>query len=301
MKRYLVCLFLLFCCFFVYGQSGQEQRSRWIFAFYGDDSSEDFKWSIAGNSNGQNPNVLSEVIWTKLKGLGMGLDVELNIWSHIYFKGSYHKAFIRSGSATDHDYAADDRTQVTYSAFLKSNEGHRLRYAATLAYAVRLHEMLDVIPYAGYANNSQSLSLKNFEEEKGGRELNSTYQSKWNGPVVGLDMELARTRRINLNAGFSYQQLNYTGLADWNLIDAFNHPLSFKHIAKGFETQVLLRLNFSINSRCSIYLRGEHRYAETGNGIDQLFLADGRERESQFNGAVRKIKAIGAGVVFSLK
>ena len=222
-------------------------------------------------------------------------------WSHIYFKGSYHKAFIRSGSATDHDYAADDRTQVTYSAFLKSNEGHTLRYAVALAYVLRLHEMLDVIPYAGYANNSQSLSLKNFEEEKGGRELNSTYQSKWNGPAVGLDLELARTRRINLNAGFSYQQLNYTGRADWNLIDAFNHPLSFKHIAKGFETQVLLRLNFSINSRCSVYLRGEHRYAETGSGIDQLFLADSRERESQFNGAVRKVNAIGAGVVFSLK
>lgn len=304
MKRSLIYVLLTLCSFSTYGQSGQsgrEQGKRWTFAFYGDDSSEDFKWSIAGNSNGQNPNVLSEVIWTKRKGTGVGLDVDLNIWSHIFFKGSYHKAFIRSGTATDHDYAADNRTQPTYSAFLKSDEGHNTRYLAALAYEVRLHEMLTVIPYAGYSSSRQSLSLKNFEEEKGGRKLNSSYQADWRGAVVGVDLRVARLRRINVDAGFNYQQLDYTGLADWNLIDAFSHPLSFKHTAKGFESQVLLRLGFRINSMFSAYLRGEYRYAETGRGIDQLFLADGQERESRFNGAVRKGKGIGAGIIFSIR
>lgn len=301
MKRYLIYVLLMFCCFSAYGQSAEEQRKRWTFAFYGDDSSENFQWSIAGNSNGQNPNVLSEVIWTKLKGAGVGLDVDLNIWSHIFFKGSYHKAFIRSGRATDHDYAADDRTQPTYSAFLKSNEGHTSLYSIALAYEIKLHELLTVMPQAGYANNGQKLSLKNFEEGKGGKELNSSYQTDWKGPVVGFDLQVAKLRRINLNAGFSYQQLHYTGRADWNLIDAFDHPLSFKHTAKGFESQVLLRLSFKINSICAAYLRGEYRYAETGKGIDQLFLADGQERESQFNGALRKVKGIGAGIIFSIR
>lgn len=300
MKRYLICA-LLMLCFSVYGQPVKEQRNRWAFAFYGDDSSENFQWSIAGNSNGQNPDVLSEVIWTKLKGAGVGLDVDLNIWSHIFFKGSYHKAFIRSGTATDHDYAADGRTQPKYSAFLKSNEGHTSRYSIALAYEVKLRELLTVMPYAGYAKNRQSLSLKNFEEEKGGKELNSSYQTDWTGPVVGIDLQVATLRRINLNAEFSYQQLRYTGEADWNLIDAFNHPLSFKHTARGFESQVLLRLNFKINSLCTAYLRGEYRYAETGKGIDQLFLADGQERESRFNGALRKVKGIGAGIIFSIR
>ncbi|NQX39567.1 hypothetical protein SAMN05421820_10244 [Pedobacter steynii] len=300
MKRYLIYVLLMFCCFSVYGQLAEEQRKRWTFAFYGDDSSENFQWSIAGNSNGQNPNVLSEVIWTKLKGAGMGLDVDLNIWSHIFFKGSYHKAFIRNGTATDHDYAADDRTQPTYSAFLKSNEGHTSRYSIALAYEIKFHELLAIMPYAGYAKNRQSFSLKNLEE-KGDTKLNSRYQTNWSGTVVGLDLEVARLQRINLNAGLSYQQLHYTGLADWNLIDAFKHPLSFKHTAKGFESQVLLRLNFKINSMCAAYLRGEYRYAETGKGIDRLFLADGQERESRFNGAVRKVKGIGAGIIFSIR
>lgn len=300
MKRYLICALLMFC-FSVYGQPAKEQRNRWTFAFYGDGSSENFQWSIAGNSNGQNPNVLSEVIWTKLKGAGVGLDVDLNIWSHIFFKGSYQKAFIRSGTATDHDYAADGRTQPTYSAVLKSNEGYTSRFSIALAYDVQLHELLTVMPYAGYAKNRQSLSLKSFEEEKGGKELNSSYQTDWTGPVVGIDLQVAKLRRIHLNAGLSYQQLHYTGLADWNLIDAFSHPLSFKHTAKGFESQVLLRLNFKINSMCAVYLRGEYRYAETGKGIDQLFLADGQERESRFNGAIRKVKGIGAGIIFSIR
>ena len=301
MKRSLIYVLLMFYCFSGYGQSAEEYRKKWTFAFYGDDGSENFQWSIAGNSNGQNPNVLSEVIWTKLKGAGVGLDVDLNIWSHIFFKGSYHKAFIRSGTATDHDYAADHRTQPSYSAFLKSNEGHTSRYSIALAYEVKLHELLTLMPYAGYAKNRQSLSLKNFEEEKGGKELNSSYQTVWTGPVAGIELQIARLRRINLNAGFSYQQLHYTGLADWNLIDAFNHPLSFKHTAKGFESQVLLRLSFKINSICAAYLRGEYRYAETGKGIDQLFLADGQERESRFNEALRKVKGIGAGIIFSIR
>jgi len=300
MKRYLICA-LLMLCFSVYGQPAKEQPNRWNFSFYGDDSSENFQWSIAGNSNGQNPDVLSEVIWTKLKGAGVGLDVDLNIWSHIFFKGSYHKAFIRSGTATDHDYATDGRTQPTYSAFLKSDEGHTSRYSIALAYEVKLHELLTVMPYAGYANNRQALWLKNFQEEKGGKELNSSYQTDWTGPVAGVDLQVAKLRRINLNAGLSYQQLRYTGRADWNLIDAFNHPLSFKHTARGFESQVLLRLSFRINSMCAVYLRGEYRYAETGKGIDQLFLGDGQERESRFNGAVRKVKGIGAGIIFGIR
>lgn len=300
MKRYLICA-LLMLCFSVYGQPAKEQPNRWNFSFYGDDSSENFQWSIAGNSNGQNPDVLSEVIWTKLKGAGVGLDVDLNIWSHIFFKGSYHKAFIRSGTATDHDYAADGRTQPTYSAFLKSDEGRTSRYSIALAYEVKLHELLTVMPYAGYGDNRQMLWLKNFQEEKGSKKLNSSYQTDWTGPLAGIDLQVARLRRINLNAGLSYQQLRYTGRADWNLIDAFIHPLSFKHTARGFESQVLLRLSFRINSMCAVYLRGEYRYAETGKGIDRLFLADGQERESRFNGAVRKVKGIGAGIVFGIR
>ncbi|AOM78606.1 hypothetical protein [Pedobacter steynii] len=301
MKRHLITFFFALCCFSVVGQPVHEHKKRWLIAFYSGYTSENFQWSIAGNSNGQNPNVLSEVKWAKLKGPGMGLDMELDVWSHIFVRAGYHLSFIRSGTATDNDYAADNRSQPTYHALLKSNEGNTYRYSAALAYDFKLHKIWIMVPYVGYAISKQSLSLKSFEEEKGEQKLNSSYESRWAGPVIGVDLDVAVGRRISLNAGFNYKQLNYTGSANWNLIDAFKHPLSFRHRAKGFENQTLLRLNLKINALFSAHIKAEYSYAETGIGVDQLFLADGQERESRFNGAIRTVRALGAGIIFSPK
>lgn len=265
-------------------------------------SKEDFRWSIAGNSAGQNPNILSEVIWKNLKGYGIGGAIQMNIWSHFILLGNYHKMFIRSGGVTDTDYAGDNRTDISYYAELNSNAGSAYRYVASLGYLFSFNDRLSIIPLAGYTRSKQSLFMKGFdsEEDHDYALLNSTYKTRWEGFVVGALTNYSFNSILYLEAEFDYKQLNYWAVADWNLIDAFAHPISFKHTGNGFEANLQAKFGVQLSAQISTYIMANYFHAETGKGKDQLFLANGQEQLSQFNGAIRKGLTAGAGLRLTL-
>lgn len=277
-------------------------KNKLSFNIYGDYQSEDFQWSIAGNSNGQNPNVLSEVIWKNIQSKGAGAAIQWNICSGILFKGDYHRSFIYSGTATDTDYAQDNRSNPTYQANLNSNDGNSFAYSAALGYEIAVGKRISLAPYAGYTKSRQFLYLKNFKEEGGDeiKKLNSTYQANWSGAVIGMDAKFELNSFLSAKAVVNYKQLSYQGYADWNLIDAFAHPVSFKHTANGFETAAAIQFDFRITSAFSALIRGNYGHAETGTGKDQLYLIDGGQRESQFNGSKRTFKGVGIGFSLNL-
>jgi hypothetical protein len=281
-------------------QSTNFQKDRVVIAAYGDYLDENLHWSIAGNSSGQNPNVLSEVSWKNLKMRGIGLDVQVNIWSGIFIKGNYHRADIYDGNATDTDYALDNRTNPTYRAVLNSNEGYVYDYSAALAYRFIFPNRLSVSLYAGYHKSRQSLFLKDADNgtDEGELKLNSTYLTSWTGPMIGCETMIGLKKWLSLKATFNYAQTNYHAFADWNLIDAFAHPVSFEHNADGYETTVALQLNFQVIPAFSIFARGNYTGAATGTGTDQLFLVDGRSVTSQLNEAVRNSRGAGLGICY---
>jgi len=269
---------------------------------HGDYSKEDFRWSIAGNSNGQNPNILSEVKWKNLKGYSAGGAIRINVWSQFVLLGNYHKTFIRSGIATDTDYAGDNRTNISYHAELNSNEGSAHRYMASLGYMFTLNKHLSILPLAGYTFSRQSLFLKGFgnNEDKDYALLNSTYQTRWEGLVLGVATNYSFNSKLYLETKIDYKQLTYKAVANWNLIDAFAHPISFKHSGNGFEVDFNAKFGIKLSSQISTFIMGNYFYAETGRGKDQLFLADGQEQLSQFNGAARKGLTAGVGLRLNL-
>ncbi|QNK64340.1 hypothetical protein H7F33_07615 [Pedobacter sp. PAMC26386] len=269
---------------------------------YGDYRSSDFQWSIAGNNLGQNPNILSEVKWKNIKGPGMGLDIRLNIWSPIFFKGSYHRTWIKSGQVTDNDYAADNRTEPGYHADLNSNEGFIYTWFVTTGYEFRIGQTLKISPYAGYTKNTQQLHLKNFNNETDPaiKTLNSIYQANRAGLILGAAATLSLTNQLSVEGIVNYSQVKYQAYADWNLIDAFAHPVSFKHKANGYGTEALLQLNYSFTAVLSVLIRGNYDYTNTGKGTDELFLVDGRQLQSQFNGATGSDSGFGIGVSLKL-
>lgn len=291
------CLFILFNLLLACSASAQPLRDKLTIAFYGDYLQEDLRWSIAGNSSGQNPNVLSEVRWKALKQRGAGLDLKIDIWSGFFFSGNYHRANIYSGSATDTDYGQDNRTAPTYQSIVRSDEGHTYSYYAGLGYRFEINSVV-ISPYAGYSKNRQFLFLSGDAVQDGEKQLNSTYQTSWNGPRIGLDAHAAVKNWLSVKAGLSYTQSDYTGAADWNLIDAFAHPVSFKHNANGYQTNMNLQVNFQLIPKLSAFIRGNYTHSETGTGTDQLFLIDGRTLQSQFNGAVSNNKGIGIGICY---
>lgn len=271
-------------------------------SLYGDRQSEDFRWSIAGNSAGRNPNILSEVSWKNVKTNGIGADVQLNICAGIFIKGNYHHSFIFAGTATDTDYAQDNRSAPTYNATLNSNEGSAFAYLTALGYEIIKQQRIKLKAYAGYTKNRQFLHLKEFNQQTNPdlKTLNSTYQTSWTGAMIGADTRFTLNRLLSATALLDYQQLNYNGHADWNLIDAFAHPVSFKHTAKGFAAEAVLSFDFQLSSVFAVSLRGTYSHAETGKGTDKLFLIDGQQQLSQFNGAKRTNKGVGLGITMNL-
>lgn len=269
---------------------------------YGDQQIEDFQWSIAGNSAGQNPNILSEVIWKNSKSRGIGADVSIGLCSGIFVKAQYHKSFIYAGTASDKDYAQDNRSNPTYQAELSSNEGSAYRFTAALGYRLKTTSNLLLMPYAGYTRSRQFLHLKAFEQPAGPglKALNSTYQTNWTGALAGIDATFLFSQTISASALLNYKQLNYSANANWNLIDAFAHPVSFKHTAKGFETNAAVVFNIQLSLGIAALIRADYSYAETGTGTDQLFLIDGQQPVSRFNGAKRTVKGIGIGINIGL-
>ncbi|KIO77730.1 hypothetical protein TH53_07260 [Pedobacter lusitanus] len=269
---------------------------------YGDYSTDDFRWSIAGNSMGQNPNILSEVKWKNIKGPGMGLDIRWNIWSPIFLKGSYHRTFIKSGLVSDTDYAADNRQEPGYQASLNSNEGFIYTYVLATGYEFTINPILKISPYAGYLKNSAQLHLKDFEGETDPaiKTLNSVYQARWTGLTIGAEANILLSRQFSVKGIIDYRQMKYRAIADWNLIDAFAHPVSFKHTANGYGAAAQLQVNFRFSPLISTFIRGNYSYANTGKGTDDLFLADGRQLQSQFNEAVSHTGGIGIGVGLAL-
>ncbi|MET4137794.1 outer membrane beta-barrel protein [Pedobacter sp. UYP1] len=285
----------------VYSKSGDE-KCNVEFNVYGAYSVQDFDWSIAGNSMGQNPNILSEVKWKNIKGPGMGLDIRLNIWSPIFLKVSYQSSFIKSGKVSDTDYASDNRTNTSYHADLNSNEGFTYTYAVAGGYEFKINPFLKLSPFAGYLKDAQHLHLKDFNEESDPavKTLNSTYQANWTGPMIGIEADFRLSNQLSLRGMVNYKQLKYKATADWNLIDSFEHPVSFRHTANGYGTDGLLQLNFRFTSILSVFARGNYSYANTGKGTDELFLIDGKVVQSQFNSAKRHGAGLAAGIGLNL-
>jgi len=303
MRIYLLLLFNLSFICAARSQSLVWKRDKLILSAYADFKNENLQWSIAGNSNGQNPNILSEVSWKNLKTRGAGLDIQANIWSGLSFKGKYQHGYIYAGNATDTDYAQDNKTNPTYHASLNSNQGDINSYFAGLSYLLIIYHRLSFSPYAGYTKNKQSLLLKSNDNSSqiNEKKLNSTYTTNWTGTEIGLDADMAVNNWINFKVGLSYAQVRYAASADWNLIDAFAHPLSFSHRANGYQTNLNLQTAFQVLPQFSVFIRGNYLHRETGTGTDQLFLADGQNVISQFNGAKGNSKGIGLGICYKLK
>src|ERR1700761_3672968 len=75
---------------------------------------ENFHWSIAGNSAGQDPNIYSELKWQHVGGVFARVDVLWMVWKRWRVAASGGKTFTRSGSMTDTDYGLDNRHDVLY-------------------------------------------------------------------------------------------------------------------------------------------------------------------------------------------
>jgi hypothetical protein len=286
MGKFLVPYSLLFLCIVYAGivraQNGENKIQLSVATGY---QNENFHWAIAGNVNGQNPNIYSELKWKAIQGPLCSLALQWNVWDHFLLLADYGRSFIRSGTSNDTDYSGDNRTGPVYNQSFNSNKGSTSAWSAGVGYLLFKNKLWSLSPYLGYGINYQTYYLLGNEGDLG--QLNTSYKTQWQGLFLKIKPTFNINDRLKIVADLTYNQLKYSAAADWNLIEAFQHPVSFRHSADGYGIDADAKLVFKINRYFSANMGAAFFNWETGNGTDQLYLTTGESDKTQLNEVIR--------------
>jgi len=242
---------------------------------------QDLRWSIAGNANGQNPNVLSELKWKGVAATITGMHLQYRIFRQWQLEGEYAHLFFLSGRVYDTDYGSNDRTNKVYDQRFNAGKGGADRWQAGLANRIPVTSNISITPSAGYGIFHQTLYIigNSFSLP----DLNSTYKTKWTGPYAQILCSVAPTKKLGMNAGLRYSQVQYRASANWNLIREFNHPESFRHTANGYGTHAQAAILYHASRMHSLGISGSYSCWQTGRGIDEQYLSTGASQQTQLN------------------
>ena len=285
---------LIFICAFA---NAQQVTPRFSISVGGGYQVENSNWSIAGNSNGTNPNIYSELMWKKLQSPTVQASASWRFYKAFSLRAGFSRAFIQSGKVTDTDYGKDDRQQPVYNGVFKDDKGNITAYTATLAYTFS-HTRYTLTPLLGYMYNRQALYVLPADAGTPA-DLNTTYTARWQGATIGLEATWLANKHFSLTPSVQYYQLQYDATANWNLITQFQHPVSFTHAANGFAIAPGVQAAYHINAHTQIFLNGHYTHWDTGHGRDVLYLTSGEVDHTRLNEVKRDDTGVAAGITFS--
>ncbi|MBV8389567.1 MAG: hypothetical protein JO080_07205 [Mucilaginibacter sp.] len=284
--------------FFCYLSAQAQEANKLQFSAGGGYQKENFHWSIAGNSNGQNPNIYSELKWKNISGVMWNVALQWNFYERLLLTGSYNRSGTTSGTSNDTDYGGDNRTRPVYNQNFNSNKGNTSAWSVGAGYKLIDNKIVKLDSYAGYGVHYQSYYLLGDEGYQG--QLNTSYKPQWKGPFVRFASNIQFMKNLGAFADVTYDQVKYNAAADWNLIQNFQHPVSFRQSANGYGIDVSAGLYFTVNRYLVINAGVGFFNWETGNGIDTLYLANGGMEKTQMNGATRNGSHFNLGVSIRL-
>jgi hypothetical protein len=276
-----------------------DQKTNWISislsSFY---RMDDFKWSIAGNSNGSNPNIYSEIYWKKLRSTGISANIDWQFREKFVLNTSFSRSFIAAGKVTDNDYKGDNRTNQSYAGLFNANKGDITSLSVMFGYLLGKGKKWVFTPYLGALIAHQLLYLLPADVYTPS-DLHSTYSAMYKGAMAGLDLKIIPAPKAVIGLSGWYGALDYTAKANWNLIPQFRHPVSFEHEANGFAFEIGVKGEYFLNPAISVYLKSTFARWYTEKGVDRLYLVNGQTNVSQFNGSTQNTFTTGAGVCLS--
>lgn len=184
------------------------------------------------------------------------------------------KTFITSDEVSDTDFSKANRQDTSFHDVFNGDKGAVISCSAAAGYTIYFLKKNTIAPFAGYRHDSQSLYMLRDNGNVQG-DLKSTYQTKWNGPFTGLDLEIWVYKKLAAQGRITYHQVQYAAKANWNLIENFKHPVSFEHHAKGYGLVTDIDLEYLVGKKISAILRIVYGYWTTGKGTDTLYHTNG--------------------------
>jgi hypothetical protein len=298
------------------------QVPKWIWSFNTGYRNDDLSWSIAGLSptiflipplQGNSVNILSELTWNNLEIFQMEFSLERLIRQNYRLRGTLAYGVIFDGQNQDSDYAGNNRTFEFSRSNNGANDGSTSDFSIGLGYNFSfLWDVLTLSPLIGFSYHSQKLKMTQGIQTVSDfgwptplgpfPGLNSSYDTQWYGPWIGLEWTIGNQDKINITKGFGillgieYHWADYHAEANWNLRQAFAHPKSFEHDADGSGTVYIVDLNYFLNFQWSINLSGKYQKWETDPGVDRVFFFDGTVAETRLNNVNWESSSLSVGV-----
>ena len=288
------------------------------FAFNNGYRADDLDWNIAGDSTGNNPNILSELSWNDLKIYQAKADGRV-ILDWFYLRGSIGYGWILDGENQDSDYGADNRTLEWSRSNNSADNGNVMDASVGMGYPFEPGPgWLRMTPLLGYSFHEQNLTMTNGEQTLSDSSisiplfgispspvgpisgLNSTYESNWKGPWAGIDLSIEASRSLNLFGSFEYHWANYEAEANWNLRTDFAHPKSFEHIANGKGIVVSGGGTYAIDKHWLISANVDYQKWSTDAGTDRTFFSSGATSITRLNEVNWSSFAALLGIVYRL-
>lgn len=269
--------------------------------------SDQIDWNIAG-LNGS-PNVLSELEWKDLDIVEVKTGLKIVTPQNWVVDGKFNYGWIVDGDNQDSDFFGDNRTLEFSRSDNDADDGHTLDISLATGYRFAFYQhsskpWFQFTPLVGYSYHQQNLRITDgfqtipaFGSFPG---LDSSYETEWYGPWLGVDAQMSLGHRFDLLGEFEYHWIDFEAEADWNLRDDFQHPKSFTHDAEGegFIASVTGRYNF--NPHWSMNLSVDYQsWVADNDGIDKTFFADGQVFNTELNEVNWDSVGVNVGINFS--
>lgn len=266
---------------------------------------DSLNWNIASDLSGTTtPNIQSELTWDAVRTTQLSGGFQLTATDGLQLRGSADYGWINSGKNQDSDYSGNNRT-LEYSRSNNDTSGDNVQdLSAALGYRFRFVEdrtAAYLTPLVGLARNEQNLRISNgFQTIPANGPvpgLNSTYQARWSGSWVGV--EIATDTQSDFNGYFRLEHhwANYSAEANWNLRPDLEHPNSFEQGAHGTGDVLALGLLMTPKSSPWSFRVGlDYQRWTTDPGTNQIFFSDGTTSVTRLNHVEWKSWVLSLGV-----
>ena len=270
---------------------------------------DDLDWNIAGDINGNNPNIISELTWKDLESFQLKMAGKTTFQQLLMLRGSLAYSWIFDGENQDSDYLGNDRTLEFSRSNNNSDEGNMLDASFGIGWQFTFGRSDFVMaPVIGYSYHEQNLTMtdgyQTIPPSGPFSGLDSTYETEWKGPWIGLDFTLRTDEKskimpeIETFISIEYHWADYYAEADWNLRTDFAHPKSFEHEADGQGFILNTGLKFIFNYNWLLNVNLDYQNWSTDPGIIRFFNADGTTPKQRLNEVNWTSCAIMAGIEY---
>ncbi len=256
---------------------------------------DDLDWNIAGDINGNNPNVLSELTWDDVEIYQLKFQGSV-VWPNIIaFRGYASYGWIFDGDNQDSDYLGDNRTFEFSRSNNSTDDDDVLDASLAIGYPFRFGQAVigTLTPLLGYSYHEQNLKITDGNQTIPNTGpfpgLDSSYDTEWYGPWIGFDLRFKAkeittfAHRFETYFTYEYHWADYNAKANWNLRDDFAHPKSFEHDADGNGWKIGAGFNLWFHRNWALNFNYDYQDWSTDSGNDKVFFADGSTAKTKLN------------------